>query len=66
MLQFNAAAFGETSANSQAQDLAAMLNLTTQNAAGAAVITDLNGDTVTLTGVTKATLAANAGDFKLT
>ena len=65
-LQFSAAAFGETSTNSQAQDLTAMLTHTTQNGAGNAVIADIYGDAVTLAGVTKATLAAHAGDFKFT
>jgi hypothetical protein len=63
ILQFNATAFGDTSANTQAQDLAALLAHTANNAAGNAVITDIYGDTVTLAGVTKATLTANAADF---
>jgi hypothetical protein len=65
ILQFSATAFGDTSANTQAQDLAAMLAHTTQNAAGNAVITDISGDSVTLAGISKATLSAagNAGDF---
>jgi hypothetical protein len=64
-LQFDATSFGMTSGSTQAQDLAAMLAHTTQSGANA-VITDDYGDTVTLTGVSKATLAANAGDFKFT
>jgi len=37
-----------------------------QNSAGQAVINDLYGDTLTVAGVSKATLSAsaNAGDFK--
>jgi hypothetical protein len=66
LLQFNASAFGAglTSAN-QSADLVALLAGTANNAAGSAVITE-HGDTLTLTGVSKATLslAANAVDFK--
>ena len=67
-LQFTAASFGMSSGSTQASDLAAMLAHTTQNAAGNAVITDVYGDSVTLNGVTKATLSlpANAVDFKFT
>jgi hypothetical protein len=67
LLEFNASAFGAglTSANHNA-DLAALLSDTANNAAGSAVITDINGDSLTLNGVSKATLslAANAIDFK--
>ena len=67
ILQFSASAFGTglTSAN-PAADLTALLSHTTNNSAGYAVITDLNGDSVTLTGVSKSTLAiaANSVDFK--
>jgi hypothetical protein len=66
LLQFNASAFGAglTSAN-QSADLVALLAGTANNAAGSAVITE-HGDTLTLTGLSKATLslAANAADFK--
>jgi len=67
VLQFNASAFGAglTSAN-QSADLVALLSGATSNAAGNIVITDLSGDTLTLNGVSKATLSlpANAVDFK--
>ena len=67
LLQFSASAFGTglTSANQQA-DLVALLAHTANNGAGNAVITDIHGDSVTLTGVSKATLtiAANSVDFK--
>jgi hypothetical protein len=77
LLEFNASAFGAglTSAN-QSADLAALLSApdpthskawgTTNNASGFAVITDMNGDSLTLTGVSKLTLslAPNAVDFK--
>ena len=67
LLQFNASALGAglTSAN-QTADLVALLSDTTNNSAGSAVISDMNGDTLTLNGVSKATLslAANAVDFK--
>ena len=67
LLQFSASAFGSglTSANPGA-DLTALLAATTNNAAGYAVITDIHGDSVTLTGVSKTTLslAANSVDFK--
>ena len=66
LLEFNASAFGAglTSAN-QSMDLQTLLAHTTNNA-GNAVITDMNLDTLTLTGVSKATLslALNAVDFK--
>ena len=66
VLQFSASAFGAglTAAN-QSADLAALL-LDTTTTSGSAIIADIYGDAVTLTGVTKTTLAlaANAGDFK--
>ena len=61
VLQFTAGSFG----NAQANDLTALL-ANTKDTAGGALITDSYGDTVTLTGVTKATLMANPGDFKFT
>ncbi len=67
LLQFNASAFGAglTAAN-QSADWQALLSHTTNNSAGAAVITDIYGDSLTLTGVSKTTIssAANAADFK--
>jgi len=67
LLQFNASAFGSglTAANQNA-DWQALLSDTANNSAGAAVITDIYGDSLTLTGVSKTTLsaAANAADFK--
>jgi len=65
ILQFDAAAFGMTSSDSQAADLAALLTHT-QNIGGNAVITDIHGNSVTLTGVSTGTLAdpANAANFK--
>ena len=65
VLLFAAASFGMSSSNTQAEDLAAMLTQT-QNVGGSAVIRDNYGDTVTLTGVTKETLAANPADIKFT
>ena len=67
LLQFEASAFGAglTAAN-QGADLIALLSGTTNNSAGNAVITDIHGDSLTLNGISKATLAlaANAVDFK--
>ena len=67
LLQFNASAFGAglTTAN-QSSDWQALLSHTMNNSAGAAVITDLFGDSLTLTGVSKTTIsaAANAADFR--
>ncbi len=56
-LQFSASAFsaGPTAAN-QIADWQTVLAHTTQNTAGSAVITDIYGDALTLTGVTKAML----------
>jgi hypothetical protein len=67
LLEFTASTFGAnlTAAN-QSADLAALLSHTSQNASGSAVIADLDGDTLTLRGITKATLAltASAADLK--
>ncbi len=69
VLQFAASAFGAglTAAN-QSADWQALISPShlTQNAAGSAVITDIYGDSLTLNGVSKTTLAnsALAGDFK--
>lgn len=57
-LTFDDAAFGVTNpAATQAEKLAALLSHTADNGAGAAVITDIYGDTLTLNGVNKTTLA---------
>jgi hypothetical protein len=64
LLQFNPAAFGKTSANTQAEDFAALLAHTTQNGAGNAVIADGFGDMLTIAGVSLTTLTVNPADFK--
>jgi hypothetical protein len=67
VLQFNAAAFGASlTAANQSADLAALLADTKNNSSGSAVITDIYGHSVTLTGISTSTLstAANAGDFR--
>jgi hypothetical protein len=66
VLQFSASSFKYmTAGESAANELAAfLLNAVSSTTAGA-MITDSNHDTLTLDGVTKATLlSANAGDFK--
>jgi hypothetical protein len=66
-LEFSASAFGAgLTAADQTADWRALVSLMTQNSASQAVINDLHGDTLTVAGVTKATLtaAANAGDFR--
>jgi hypothetical protein len=67
VLQFNAAAFGASlTAANQSADLAALLADTKNNSSGSAVIADIYGHNVTLTGISTSTLSstANAGDFK--
>ena len=62
-LQFSIADFSYlNSGMTQAQDLAAVLANATSSGANT-VITDTFGDTLTLAGISKATLAANAADF---
>jgi hypothetical protein len=63
-LQFDASAFGAglTPADWNA-DWRALLAHTTNNAAGSAVIADIYGDSLTLNGVSKATLSAHAAVF---
>ncbi len=65
ILHFTASAFGGVSGS--ANDLTLLLDHTVQGLDGA-VITDLFGDSLTLAGVSKLTLAAagSAGDFKFT
>jgi hypothetical protein len=65
VLQFNASAFGAglTAAN-QSADLTALLAHAMNNSSGSAVIGDIYGHSVTLTGVSTSTLAANAADFR--
>jgi hypothetical protein len=70
VLEFSASSFsymtpGESQAAEKADWAALLLHGVTSTAAGA-MITDSKGDTLTLEGVTKSTLAlaANAGDFK--
>jgi len=63
VLQFSGATFTSASSPTPAQELAALLNSVT-NAAGAAVITDLHGDTLTLANITKASLTAHNVAFK--
>ena len=64
-LQFSHTMFGFSSTATQTADATALLN---QFASGTTntVITDQAGDTLTLTGVTIATLKANLADFKFT
>ena len=64
LLQFSATAFGETSATTQTEDFSALLAHTTQNGAGNAVIADGFGDTLTIAGVSLATLTTHPADFK--
>ncbi len=69
VLEFSVSCFtGMTSNMTQAADLLALLADTANLAGGGgAMITDSKGDTLTLDGLTKATLlSANAGDFKFT
>lgn len=58
LLSFSAAGFGAAAGATQAEKLAALLAHTADNGAGNAVITDVYGDSVTLTGVATATLAS--------
>lgn len=63
-LQFDISMFSYlNSGMTQAQDLAAVLSHTTLNSAGAAVLQDSFGDTLTLAGISKATLSSQPGDF---
>jgi hypothetical protein len=65
VVQFETSAFSYlTPGMTQAQDLAAVLGHAPQTAAGNTIITDSHGDAVTLDAIAKATLAANAADFK--
>ena len=64
-LQFSLTMFGFSSTATQAADAQALLSSFASGTANT-TITDLKGDTLTLNGVTIATLEANLADFKFT
>ena len=64
-LQFSASMFGFSSTATQTADAQALLSNFASGTANT-TITDLQGDTLTLNGVTIATLQANLADFKFT
>jgi hypothetical protein len=63
LLQFSASMFDFSSTSSQTADAQALLNNFASGTTNT-TITDLQGDTLTLNGVTISTLKANLGDFK--
>ena len=65
LLQFSASMFGFSSNSSQTADAHALLGKFVTGTTNT-TITDLQGDTLTLNGLTIATLKANLADFKFT
>ncbi len=65
LLQFSASMFGFSPTSSQTADAQALLSNFASGTTNT-TITALEGDSLTLTGVTIATLKANLGDFKFT
>jgi hypothetical protein len=63
-VDFSLSMFGLTAGMTQAQDFAAMLMHAATNGANTIVTDNHTGDSLTFDGISKATLAANGGDFK--